>query len=153
LSAGEISIRKAASSDVESIWRLLADLGYGDQTLSTFEETFRTVSLNSAISVLVAEAGDRIVGLASTSHRPQLRLGGLLVSLDEFVVAAEYRGCGVGRLLLEGVKAHARALKACRLELETNRVRESYKRGFYVKNGFTEVNSAVLRIDREELEA
>lgn len=34
-----------------------------------------------------------------------------------------------------------------RLELETNRARESYLRRFYVKNGFTEADSAVMRID------
>jgi len=36
-----------------------------------------------------------------------------------------------------------------RLELETNRARESYRRGFYIKNGFTEADSAVMRIEYE----
>jgi hypothetical protein len=41
----------------------------------------------------------------------------------------------------------ARKLGARRLELETNRARESYRRRFYVKNGFTEADSAVMRIE------
>jgi len=32
-----------------------------------------------------------------------------------------------------------------RVELTTNRTRESYARAFYTKNGFSEVNSAVMR--------
>src|SRR6202008_3421012 len=96
----------------------------------------------------VAEDEDEnIVGLASISNRPQLRLTGNLVTIDEFVIAADARGKGIGRELLNGAVAMAKKLGARRLELETNRARESYRRGFYVKNGFSEADSAVMRID------
>jgi GNAT superfamily N-acetyltransferase len=71
---------------------------------------------------------------------------GLLVTIDEMVVAETARGAGVGARLLEHAKAEATRVGARRLELHTARPRPSYERGFYVKNGFVEVDSAVMRL-------
>ncbi|PYT05931.1 MAG: hypothetical protein DMF60_10365 [Acidobacteria bacterium] len=71
------------------------------------------------------------------------------ITIDEFVVADNARGRGVGRALLEHIKSMARKAGARRLELNTNRARESYRRAFYIKNGFTEADSAVMRIEYE----
>jgi GNAT superfamily N-acetyltransferase len=96
--------------------------------------------------VLVAEdANRRVVGMLSLSHRPQLRLGGTLVTIDELVVAERARGSGVGRALLRRAQDIASDTGALRVELTTNRTRESYERAFYAKNGFIEANSAVMR--------
>ncbi len=97
--------------------------------------------------VLVAEddAG-RVVGLLALSYRAQLRLAGTLVTIDELVVAQRARGRGVGRALLDRAKTIATELGATRVELSTNRARESFSRGFYTKNGFVEVGSAVMRL-------
>jgi GNAT superfamily N-acetyltransferase len=141
-------IRTATAVDIGAAQRLITALGYGNLSPEAFKASYDAVLSHPEMTVLVAEATDgEIVGLASVSHRPQLRLGGQLVSLDEFVVAPEARGKGVGARLIEEVKAIAERLGAVRLELEQNRNRESYSRSFYSKNGFTEVNSAVLRID------
>jgi N-acetylglutamate synthase-like GNAT family acetyltransferase len=51
--------------------------------------------------------------------------------------------------LLEQAKGIARHSGCRRLELLTNRSRKSYRREFYVKNGFTEADSAVMRIEYE----
>lgn len=141
-------IRRATVNDVQAAFKLMAELGYPDLSLPRFAETYRAVLEHPAMLLIVAEDEDeKIIGLASLSNRPQLRLTGNLVTIDEFVIAAEARGKGVGRELLSGAMAMARELGACRLELETNRERESYRRGFYVQNGFTEADSAVMRID------
>lgn len=141
-------IRLARENDVQAAFKLMAGLGYPDLSLPLFAETYHAVLDHPAMLLILAEDEDeKIIGLASISHRPQLRLTGNLVTIDEFVVADDVRGKGVGRALLSAAIAMAKKLGAGRLELETNRGRESYRRGFYIKNGFTEADSAVMRIE------
>ena len=49
-----------------------------------------------------------VVGLATVSFRPQLRLTADLFSIDEFVIADRVRGQGVGRRFLEHLKGVAK---------------------------------------------
>jgi N-acetylglutamate synthase-like GNAT family acetyltransferase len=141
-------IRLANPEDVQPAFKLMSELGYPGLSLPRFAETYHAVLEHPTMHMLVAEdENGEIIGLASLTNRPQLRLTANLVTLDELVVADHARGRGVGKKLLKAAEANARKLGACRFELETNRARESYRRGFYVKNGFTEADSAVMRID------
>lgn len=149
MSRTSISIRPATEQDVESVIALIAQLGYPDLPLPGFAETYHSVLRHPAMTVIVCEDDDVVVGLATISRRPQLRLRADLITIDEFVVADNARGRGIGRALLEHIKAMAAKAGARRLELNTNRLRESYRRAFYLKNGFTEADSAVMRIDYE----
>lgn len=143
----EVVIRSANDSDAEAAFKLIAELGYPDLSFARFARTYQSVLTNPAMMVFMAEASGEVVGLATISFRPQLRLRADLFSIDEFVIADRVRGQGVGRRFLEHLKGVAKQAGAKRLELETNRARASYRRGFYVKNGFTEADSAVMRID------
>ena len=150
MSKNEFIIRAAVEADADALYGLITALGYPQLSRAEFGETFAAVLRHPEMILLVAEAASgRVVGLASISHRPQLRLAGTLATIDELVVADEMRGCGVGKALLEEAKRAASRLKARRLELETNRARDSYRRQFYIKNGFFEADSAVMRIDLE----
>ena len=149
MSRTSISIRPAIEQDVESVIRLIAQLGYPDLALLGFKETYNSALRHPAMTVIVCEDDGVVVGLATISRRPQLRLRADLITIDEFVVADNARGRGIGRALLEHIKAMAAKGGARRLELNTNRLRESYRRAFYLKNGFTEADSAVMRIDFE----
>ena len=143
-------IRLATENDVQAAFSMMTDLGYSDVDLARFAETYHAVLNHPTMLVIVAEDENKeVIGLASISNRPQLRLMKHLVTIDEFVIANHARGRGVGRELLNAAIAMARKLGARRVELETNRARESYRRGFYVKNGFIEADSAVMRIDYE----
>ena len=150
MSKNEFTIRAAVEADADALYGLMTDLGYQQLSLAEFGDTFAAVLRHPEMILLVAEAASgRVVGLASISHRPQLRLAGTLATIDELVVADVMRGCGVGKALLEEAKRAASRLNARRLELETNRARDSYRRQFYIKNGFFEADSAVMRIDPE----
>ena len=143
-------IRSATESDARAAFRLMTDLGYPDLSMARFAKTYASVLKNPVMTLIVAEDEDgAVVGLASISRRPQLRLKADLITIDELVVAAHARDLGVGSALLEHAKELAEHSGAGRLELETNRGRESYRRQFYIKNGFTEADSAVMRIDYE----
>lgn len=143
----KLLIRPATESDLEAAFKLMAKLGYPDLSIAGFAKTYSSVQSHPAMALIVAEADGEVVGLASISRRPQLRLTGDLITIDELVVADSARNLGVGGALLAHVKAMAANSGARRLELETNRARESYRRRFYVNNGFTEADSAVMRID------
>ncbi len=147
VSGDKLLIRSATESDLQAALNLMAELGYPDISIARFAEIYLSVQKHPAMTLIVAEDGGEVVGLASISRRPQLRLTADLITIDELVVADSARGLGVGRALLEHVKAMAGNSGVRRLELETNRARESYRRCFYVKNGFTEADSAVMRID------
>lgn len=148
MSGTTIPIRPATEQDVQSAIRLMAQLGYPDLSLSKFVETYHSVLRHPAMTVIVCEGEDgEVIGLATISQRPQLRLTADLITIDEFVIADNARGRGVGRALLDHIRVMARKAGACRLELNTNRARESYRRAFYIKNGFTEADSAVMRIE------
>jgi GNAT superfamily N-acetyltransferase len=147
-----VSIRLARPEDGNSVYQMMAELGYASLERGRFDRAFQTVLDRSDVWVLVAEdvQSRRMLGLASMSERPQLRLAGILVTIDEFVIREDARGRGVGKALLEEAKRRARALGARRLQLDTNRGRESYRRGFYVKNDFIEADSAVMRMELEK---
>ena len=96
-------------------------------------------------AVLVLAEGVRIVGYLAVSHRPQIRLGGRIATIDDLSVDPAYTGRGLGSALLEHALELARGLACVRIEVATRRSRESYARGFYRKHGFTEVDAALLR--------
>jgi len=81
------------------------------------------------------------------SQRPQLHLGGRLVSIDALAVLPSVRGLGVGKRLLRRARAYARLHHAVRIEVHTTRARESYRRGFYPLNGYRETDSALFRYE------
>ena len=146
----DFTIRRAVEGDVETAQQMIESLGYASICLDDFKRAFIETLNHRDSFVFVAEEGNgRGLGLMTVSHRPQLRLAGMLVSIDELVVIDEARGLGVGRALLHEAKQIAAKMGARRLELHTNRGRVSYQRRFYVKNGFTEINSAVMRMEND----
>jgi N-acetylglutamate synthase-like GNAT family acetyltransferase len=144
-----IIIRLATEADLRAVFDLMDSFGYPGLSQLRFGETYREVLNDPSMFVVLAEANGGVVGLATLSRRPQLRLTANLVTIDELAIAPDWRGRGIGKALLNQAKGIARHSGCRRLELLTNRSRESYRRGFYVKNGFTEADSAVMRIEYE----
>ena len=141
-----VTVRRARPGDALSVRRLLRDLGYPSESRAT-DETVAQVIKHPENGIFVAVEGLTVVGYVAVSLRPQMRLAGLLASIDELVVAEGRRGEQVGSQLLDSAVAHARKLHCRRVEVLTSRARESYRRRFYERRGFQEVDSAVLRID------
>ncbi len=141
----QITLREATSEDTEAARLLIGELGYEGLDGPTFSRGLNAVLADPAQQVVLAECEGHVVGLMSLGAKPQLRLAGIVVTIDELVVSERARDAGVGAELLAFAKAEATRLGAHRLELHTARARPSYARGFYVKNGFEEVDSAVMR--------
>jgi hypothetical protein len=113
-----VEVRPASLQDGVAVLSLLEDVGYYPEPVS-FARTFRRTITDPSFLVRVAEAGGRIVGLATLSLRYQLGLGGLLARLDELAVAKDAPK-GVERALRRETLGRARALGAVRVLKEAN---------------------------------
>lgn len=142
-----VVIRRARPGDAASLCRLLRELGYAPTDSRALDETIAQVVRHPEAAVFVAAEGTDVVGFVAMSHRPQMRLGGRLASLDELAVDSARRGEGLGGKLLDTIIAYARSLHCVRIEVAQRRTRESYQRRFYQQRGFAEVDQAVLRIE------
>lgn len=142
-------IRPARRGDGDAMAALLRELGY---SAGADTATIHWVVSHPEIELFVAaDAADKAVGLISLSHRPQLRLRGRILSVDELVVTEAWRRKGVGRELLKHAVQRAKSLSAKRVELVTHAPRALFARAFYESCGFTEADAVVLRIEEAGL--
>jgi N-acetylglutamate synthase-like GNAT family acetyltransferase len=141
----DVTLRLASAGDLAPVHALIEELGYVGIEREAFARGYASVLADGAQRIWLAELRGAVVGLMSLSTRPQIRLAGLIMTVDELVVAERVRGAGVGAALIELAKSEAQRAGARRLELLTARGRPSYARQFYVKSGFAEVDSAVMR--------
>ena len=101
-------------------------------------------------TVLVAESGQDVVGLAVLLTRPPSPFAGAVpnkvVELDNIVVRADQRGRGIGRELLEATVAWSRGQKADNIVVSVHAFNRDARR-FYETFGFAP------SVDRLMLEA
>src|SRR5205823_7881565 len=94
----EYRIRPLRRGDRDLVFRLLASEGWvvgeGEQ-----ETVLSWVVQHPEMESFVAHeaaAFTRVIAIITMSHRPQLRLGGRVATIDLFLVGEEHRGTGVG---------------------------------------------------------
>ena len=142
-----IVIRNAREGDVPAVTELVSSLGY-PVTVEELRPVLDLVLRTQGESVFLAELnGSKVVGLMSLLLFPSLRLRGYQLTIEELVVHPEHRGFGIGRAFLDFARCYAQKSGAVMIEVLTNRRRESFKRGFYEKNGFSISDHSVLRFD------
>jgi GNAT superfamily N-acetyltransferase len=143
------AVRRAHLNDLDAVIHLLDDLDYQIQERERleclWEDVFRD---NTAWGIFVAVQSGKPVGFVTVNVRPALRLGGRVASIEELVVEKRFRGSGVGSALLDGALSFADSLDCLRIEVLSSRRRESYKRSFYAKRGFSEHPSAIFRKEK-----
>jgi GNAT superfamily N-acetyltransferase len=142
-------IRKASPEDLDAITRLLEDLDYHIQKQGEFKLLgLQVLERDPAWTVFIALQSGTAVGFISIHVKPVMRLEGQIASIEELVVQKDLRGSGVGSALLDKALLFAGELHCARIEVLSSKRRESYKRNFYTKHGFTEHPSAVFRINK-----
>ena len=146
-----IQIRRAKAEDADGIVEVLKQAGapvYSMPTpqAATKEKVAAHIKMchaDKSHTVYVAENdGGRIVGYVGAHWLPYLFLDGPEGYLSELFIREEYRDQGIGNKLLETVKREARKRGCARLLLLNSRKRESYRRSFYKKHGWTEREEA-----------
>jgi GNAT superfamily N-acetyltransferase len=94
---------------------------------------------------VAADAGDRVVGLVTLSHRPALRARGRIAFIDELVVAGTWRRKGVGSALLHHAAERARTLSVKRLEVLHSEELGEVPRAFFESCGLKSTDGAIYR--------
>jgi ribosomal protein S18 acetylase RimI-like enzyme len=114
-------VRRASVRDAESAGRLLDDLNreFDEPTPGPQALAERVRALLEHGDTIVLLGGDGPDGLAVLRFRPAIWTGALECYLAELYVAAERRGQGLGRALMEKAVEVARAEGADHMELGT----------------------------------
>ncbi len=145
-----ITIRRAMASDADALVALLAEL-------FTIEADFRPDAgrQRRGLALLLAAPGDKlvlvadrdceVVGMVTVQLVVSTAEGGLSGLVEDLVVAAQERGRGIGRLLLERAEGWARARGASRMQLLADRENAPALR-FYERAGWRGTRLVCLRL-------
>jgi GNAT superfamily N-acetyltransferase len=139
-----VALRRAAAGDVPAIVSLLAadqlgatrDRVRSDNDLASYQQAFAAIDSDPAHVLVVAEAGNRIVGTLQLSFIPGLaRRGALRAQLEAVRVHADYRSRGLGAAMVSWAISEARRRDCALVQLTTDKSRASAHR-FYERLGF-----------------
>jgi GNAT superfamily N-acetyltransferase len=142
-----MKIRRMTEHDVAAISKIIRDLGIfaylkeesERDTEQRITHHFALCAQDDSHTVYVAEnSGGKVIGYVSIHWIPYFILQAPDGYVSELFVAASERGKGVGSKLLAVAKEQAQERGCSRLSLLNLRNRESYQRGFYKKQGWTE---------------
>ncbi len=120
-----VSIRAATTADLEGLVALLAVLFSIEQDFIADKGRQRQglalMLANERGRVLVAEADGRVVGMCSGQLLVSTAEGGLSLLVEDVVVDKEWRGHGIGRLLMAALSDWASQHQVSRLQLLADR--------------------------------
>jgi len=136
-SGKEWRLRPLNRGDREAAFRLLAGEGWVVPALDQ-ESVISWVVQHPEMESFVAHdtfAYRKLFGIITLSHRPQLRLGGRVASIDLFAVDPEQRHRGIGHDLLAQAMRRTEALACRRIEMLLPEPR-SERHAFFENYGF-----------------
>lgn len=93
------------------------------------------LAATSGKQILAAIDGGRVVGVAVCFEGFSTFAGRPLLNVHDLAVTADYRGQGVGTMLLDAVIERARELGCCRVTLEVD-TRNAGAKKVYERSGF-----------------
>ena len=140
----KVHFRIAARRDVPVIVSMLAEDNLGAQR-ERFEEplpqayytAFEAIDSDSNHELVLAEAGEKIVGTLHQMFLPSLSYqGGTRAQVESVRVTAQYRGQGIGAEMMKWAIEKARQRGCHLMQLTSHKSREDAHR-FYERLGFT----------------
>ncbi|HEU5063019.1 MAG TPA: GNAT family N-acetyltransferase [Solirubrobacterales bacterium] len=152
--ATESTVREAGAADAEAVATaveaLLVELGGRCPERSELETEVRALLDDPAGgSVLIAEAGEKVVGVLSASWQRAIHVPGVYATIQDLWVDEDWRSRGVGAELVEAIASQARARGVGRLEVGLPR--ETFAaiastESFYRRNGFEHLGPRMRRL-------
>jgi GNAT superfamily N-acetyltransferase len=147
LESDEFFIRAARREDAPALWALLRSNRWHkrfetepeQETLDAVARHLDQCLDSPSHSIFVASTpGGKIAGYAAVHWLPYLFLDRPEGFVSELFVDSSIQGKGLGTLLLDRTIEEAKERGCSRLQLINLKTRDSYKRGFYSKAGWTE---------------
>lgn len=142
-SAAPVQVRTARPADAPVLAGLLAELGY-PHGAGGLGERITALADTDTDTVLVAEIGGQVVGLASLHVTPFFNEGRARGRITALVVDPGQRGRSIGRHLLEAVEAAARRRGCGAVELTSSPYRHGAQR-FYLAAGYQDLPHRFLK--------
>jgi GNAT superfamily N-acetyltransferase len=139
-------IRPASRSDADRLFPLVEQFATSYRPdRGAFDRHYPLLLAAGHADCLVAEVGDALVGYALAFRLLTLYANGVVVELQELMVAPERRGQGIGRRLVEAVLERAQVAGAVEVTVPTRRARE-----YYLRLGFEQTATYLKRVLRSE---
>jgi GNAT superfamily N-acetyltransferase len=110
----DVTIRKGGVDDLGHALHLVKELARYENAPESVVTTVQDylADLEAGwFDLIVADAGDKIVGIA-LGHRAYSTWNGRMYYLDDLVVNEAHRHCGIGKMLFNAILAHARSTGA-----------------------------------------
>jgi GNAT superfamily N-acetyltransferase len=139
-----ITIRTATSGDAEAVADLLTQLGYPTTAADARERIAYLGSEHDAI--LLAIDGAQVCGMATVHILPVIHYTGTMARVTAFVVDANCRGRGVGKILLAAIREFASVRKVHRIEVVSGNHRPQ-AHAFYEGAGYKRTDQARFILD------
>lgn len=127
----KISLRPFTSSDAEQVIDLLQDVSVYRPDPASVSTLARQFAEQENSYACVAMRGVRLIGFGSLFILSRIR-GGRSAIIEDMVVAADVRGQGIGRLVLENLLSQAHKQECFKVSLESS----ENALGFYQAAGF-----------------
>jgi ribosomal protein S18 acetylase RimI-like enzyme len=144
----DITIRKAASTDIDQLTRLLDELFTIEADFDCDEEKQRAglhLLINSGKDcVMIAADDNHIVGMVTVQTLISTAEGGTVGQLEDMIVRHDYRGKGIGQLLLIEIERWASDNGLSRLQLLADRDNHPAL-DFYRRSSWSETQLVGLR--------
>lgn len=131
-----LQIRPLAESDYRSVYRLYRQLTGAGPAFpeGDFARIFRNFFLFEDREAFVATVHNNVIGFVTLYYLDVLHHNGQVASIQELVVTEEFRGRGVGRALVEFVRAKVQEKRCHGLEVATDLWQSGAKK-FYERCG------------------
>jgi predicted N-acetyltransferase YhbS len=121
--------RPAEERDRDAVFALLQQFATSyTPERSAFDSHYPRLLSSDRDVLLVADAGDAVVGYVLASVALTLYANGPVTQIEELIVAPSRRGEGIGRALVEAVVERARAAGAMEVTVPTRRAGDYYLR-------------------------
>lgn len=99
-----MKVRKALPADAESVSKLLGQLGY-QVSPKLIRDKLETLELSASDTVLLAQDGKNIIGVISLHVLELFHQPGRLGRITSLVIDDDFRGQGVGTMLVSAADA------------------------------------------------
>lgn len=129
-----VRLRPFSADDVEEVIDLLQDVSVYRPDSAKVLEMGRVFARQKDSYACVAVRGERLVGFGSLFVLNRIR-GGRSAIIEDMVVAADVRGQGIGRLVLEDLLGESRKRGCFKVTLESSEMAQKFYRAAGFETG------------------